>query len=722
MVQAQTSTTRLEDVVQRYKALLEISRAIASNRNQTELFAELAHYLRQVIRFDYLNVILHEPAHNVMRLYLLEGARHKNIEPGAEFSIDESFAGWVWKHQKPYIISNIDEETLYPRSIDILRQHMVRSYYVLPVSTAQRCLGVMGVGNVTAAAYSQADIDFMQQAANQVAISLDNTLNFRTAEARQQQLARERDRLGLLLDVTNALVSSLDFQELFASITQCMRRVIPHEYTSLVLHDAESNLLRVQAVDFSGGHGLVRVQAAASAEESPAGVAFSSGKPSIFRHSELQQFASNLTQALLAGGIRALCCLPLITKNGVLGTLNLGSFGEEIFHPEDIDLLSQVANQTAIAIENALAYQQIADLKDKLSKEKVYLEDEIRSEYHFDEIVGGSPSLKKILQLVETVAPTDSTVLVRGETGTGKELIARAIHGLSRRRERTFVKLNCAAIPMGLLESELFGHEKGAFTGAIAQRIGRFELAHQGTLFLDEVGDIPLELQPKLLRVLQEMEFERLGSTRTLKVSVRLVAATNRDLARIVREGQFRSDLFYRLNIFPIVVPPLRERIEDIPKLVRYFTQKYALRLNKKITSIPADAIEAMCHYQWPGNIRELENFIERAIILSRTTELELPMGELRARDESMAQQPVSLERRATSQIATKTTMPPPSVERNDKKMVTLEEAEREHILQVLTTTQWKIGGPNGAAARLGMKRTTLNSRMKRLRISRFHH
>ena len=626
----QLSQVRPEELISRYKSLLDVSRAIASTQDQTELFSELAHHLRQVVRFDFLNVLLHEPAHNVMRLYLLEGVRHKNIEPGVEFPIDESFAGWVWKHHKPYIITNVDEETQFPKSLAILREHMVKSYYLLPLMSAHRCLGILGFGNVSEAAYSQADLDFMQQAANQVAVSLDNALNYRVALAHQQQLSRERDRLGLLLDVTNALVSSLDFDELFAAVTDCMRRVIPHDYASVALHDAESKLLRFQAIELNRSQGLVRPQVPASAESSPAEVAFSSGKPAIFDSNGLKRFSSVATQMMFAEGIQSLCCIPLITKNGVLGTLNIGSRQAGAFQQDDVDLLSQVAAQTAIAFDNALAYQQIASLKDKLSKEKLYLEDEIRTEYHFGEIVGGSKALKKVLQLIETVAPTDSTVLIRGETGTGKELIARAIHNLSSRRERTFVKLNCAAIPTGLLESELFGHEKGAFTGAIAQRIGRFELAHLGTLFLDEVGDIPLELQPKLLRVLQEMEFERLGSTRTLRVNVRLVAATNRDLSQMVRDGQFRSDLFYRLNIFPISVPPLRERQEDIPKLIRYFAQKYSLRLNKKIASIASGAMETLSRYSWPGNIRELENFVERAVILSRGSELELPIAELR--------------------------------------------------------------------------------------------
>ena len=382
--------------------------------------------------------------------------------------------------------------------------------------------------------------------------------------------------------------------------------------------------------------------------------------------------------------------MPLITANRTLGTLSLSSLRPGAFTQEDVDLLMRVANQVAIAIENALAYREIAELKNKLADEKLYLEEEIRTEYTFEEIVGESPALKRVLSQVETVAPTDSSVLVLGETGTGKEVIARAIHDLSPRRERTFVKVNCAAIPTGLLESELFGHEKGAFTGAIAQKVGRFELAHRGTLFLDEVGDIPLELQPKLLRVLQEKEFERLGSTRTLHVDVRVVAATNRDLTQMVEDRLFRSDLYYRLNVFPIIVPPLRERAEDIPLLVRYFAQKHARRMDRHIETIPAEEMEALTRYHWPGNVRELENLIERAVILSRGPALHVPLPEDRLSGEAPAASPV-----------------------------TLEAAEREHILRALRDTNWVIAGPSGAAARLGMKRTTLQSRMAKLGISR---
>jgi formate hydrogenlyase transcriptional activator len=382
-----------------------------------------------------------------------------------------------------------------------------------------------------------------------------------------------------------------------------------------------------------------------------------------------------------------------VSRDHVLGVLGLARRTEMAFSPDDLEFLARIANQVAMAVENALAYGQIAALKDKLAQEKVYLEEEIRTGHHFEEIVGESAALRRVLKEVETVAPTEATVLIRGETGTGKELIARALHDLSPRRDRTFVKLNCAAIPTGLLESELFGHEKGAFTGAISQNVGRFELAHQGTLFLDEVGDIPPELQPKLLRALQEQEFERLGSTRTIKVDVRLVAATNRDLAQMVADGKFRSDLYYRLNVFPVVLPPLRDRRDDIPLLVRHFTHQFARRVGRRIETIPTEALDALTQYAWPGNIREMQNVIERAVILSPGPSLQIPLGDLPA-------------------AAPQTRVPA-------RAPVTLSDAEREHILGALRETDWVLGGPKGAAARLGMARSTLHWKMKKLGLSR---
>ena len=394
-------------------------------------------------------------------------------------------------------------------------------------------------------------------------------------------------------------------------------------------------------------------------------------------------------------GVQSFCWLPLTTARRRLGTLVFASqaAGRLRRGGRGLPAARRQPGGRGRRERPGLPGDRGGSLKDKLAKENAYLEEEVRTEHNFGEIVGESAALRRVLKEVETVAPTDSTVLIRGETGTGKELIARALHELSPRRGRTFVKLNCAAIPTGLLESELFGHEKGAFTGAISQKVGRFELAHQGTLFLDEVGDIPPELQPKLLRVLQEQEFERLGGTKTIKVDVRLVAATNRDLARMVADGRFREDLYYRLNVFPVVLPPLRERPDDIPRLVRHFTQRFARRMGRRIETIPSAVMEALVRYPWPGNVRELQNVIERAVILSPGPSLQVPLGDLQPAP-AQAQVPAAA----------------PG---------TLADAERDHILGVLRETGWVLGGPNGAAARLGMKRSTLQSKMKKLGISR---
>jgi formate hydrogenlyase transcriptional activator len=388
--------------------------------------------------------------------------------------------------------------------------------------------------------------------------------------------------------------------------------------------------------------------------------------------------------------------------------LSLGTQRENAFSADDLPFLSQVARQLALAIENALAYGEVSEEKQKLTLEKLYLEDELRSEGRFEEIIGRSESLRRVLDQIATVAPTDSTVLIYGETGSGKELIARAVHNLSVRKSGAFVKLNCAAIPTGLLESEMFGHERGAFTGAISQRIGRFELANRGTIFLDEIGDIPLELQPKLLRVLQEREFERLGSTRTMRSDARLIAATNRDLDQFVAEGKFRSDLYYRLNVFPVRVPALRERPEDIPLLVRHFVQQFSRRLGKTIDAIPAETMTSLTRYPWPGNIRELQNVIERAVILTTGPVLSVRIDDLHA--PSPAAVPLS----------TPNGHAVPAASHQDLRSA-LEESERQQIMAALEKSNWVVAGPEGAAARLGLKRSTLQSRMQKLgiRISR---
>jgi formate hydrogenlyase transcriptional activator len=686
-------TPDTDAAVAQYRSLLDVAESISLNRDLPALFEDLAQRLRGVVLFDYLNLVLHVPERNTMRLRVLTSTRP--TDPSfLETPVDETPSGLVWQTQQPLVIHDIDQETRYPKIMQLLREHGVRSCCVLPLTTAQRRLGAMGLGGAEPSAFDRADLEFLAQVARQVAVAVENVLNYEAAQCYQGELARQRDRLQVVLDVTNAMVANLDLRELFQAVSESLRRLIRHEYASLVLYDPAKGQLRLEALDFPGGKSQIHEVQLASLEDSPAADAMRTRQPLLLNRIDVERFPSDIVRRLLDEGLQSAVCVPLVRGDRALGTLNVASMRDAAFAPHDVELLTQIGNELAIAVENALAFRQIEELKDKLAEEKLYLEDEIRTEYDFEEIVGESQSLKRALRDVETVAPTDSTVLIQGESGTGKELIARAIHNLSARRERTLVKVNCAAIPTGLIESELFGHEKGAFTGAISQKIGRFELADKGTLFLDEIGDIPLELQPKLLRVLQEREFERLGSTRTVKVDIRLVTATNRDLSQMIANREFREDLFYRLNVFPIPLPPLRERREDIPLLVRYFTQKYARRMNRPIETIPSEAMEALTNWNWPGNVRELENLMERAVILTRGSVLHVPLAELRNGGETAA----------------------PAI---TGALTTLEEAEREHILRALRESKWVVGGPAGAAARLGLKRTTLQSRMQKLGITR---
>jgi len=504
------------------------------------------------------------------------------------------------------------------------------------------------------------------------------------------KLRTEMDRLQMLLDVSRILAANWDLQEVFPRISARIRRLLRQEYASFALHDIGTGLLVRQAIDFPLGKGFTST-ALISARDSPAGRSLQERTAMIFSRQEIGEFDSDITRAVLAEGLQSLCCVPLLRPKGPLGVFVLGSTRGDAFQREDLTLLNQVAAQLAVALENRRAAIEIEALKERLSEERKYLEGEIRSQGNFAEIVGDSPALERALEQVATVATSDATVLILGETGTGKELIARAIHRMSRRKDESFIKVNCAAIPTGLLESELFGHEKGAFTGAVTQKVGRMELADGGTLFLDEIGEIPLELQPKLLRVLQDQEFERLGSNRTIRVNLRLVAATNRDLAKSMEQNQFRSDLFYRLSVFPIRMPPLRERRQDIPLLVRYFVRKVSLRMDRHIETVPKETIKALAEWDWPGNIRELENLMERSVILSEGPVLRVPLSELKSESKS-----------ATS--------PPDN---------SLDRAEREHIIRVLRETGGVLSGPEGAARRLGLKRTTLQSKMQRLKIRR---
>jgi len=670
------------------RLLLDVSRLAASRRDLEGLLAELVGVLQKAFQFDGLAVVLHDRVRNEMLLHSAGGVglppKEIVISPEADPS------GVAWLTQQPIFVPDVERETRFPEIIELARSDGTRSFCVFPLTSPVRRLGALAFKSREKDAFRDVDPEFLQHLTDEVALAVDNALHQDSAEQAERRLRQERDRLGMLLEINNALVSNLDPQALFDDIAACLRRVVTHDLTALLIYDSERNGFRVVAVVFEN-KGIVREGELFPLDDdrNPAGAAFRTGTPLRVGRDVIATLGAGNRPILAEIGIESACLLPMSARGRRVGTIVVGRLRGEPFSDDDVAILATATGQVAFAVANALAFQEIAALRDKLELEKVYLEDELRTRYDFEEIVGESLALKAVLAQVETVGPTSSTVLIRGETGTGKELIARAIHQLSPRHARTLVKMNCAAIPTGLLESELFGHERGAFTGAIAQKIGRFELADGGTLFLDEVGDIPLELQPKLLRVLQEQEFERLGSTRTKHADVRIVGATHRSLEGMVAEGTFRQDLYYRLNVFPIVLPPLRERRDDIPRLVRYFVQKFARGMNKVIETIPSEAMSALASYDWPGNVRELENAIERAVILTSGSVLQVPLAEFRRRSA-----PTSTDG-------------------------TLEATEREAILKALRDSQWIIGGPAGAARRLGMKRTTLHSRMEKLGIVR---
>ncbi len=663
---------------------MEVAQALASHATLSDLLQDLRHRLRSVLNFNYLCVLLYEPAEHKMRLHTLESLASSTIAPGTLYSMEESPSAHVWQTQCPLVVGDVENEIGYPGIMQLLLDHGVNSFCTLPLTTQRRQLGTLTIGAAEKNAYRPDQLELPILVATQVAIALENSINYQEAQAAQQQVVRERDRLRLLLEVNNAVVSNLSLNDLGQSIPKSVRIAMQCDAACLSLFDEKNEQLRIQGFDFPSSRGFIREQMIISLEGSSSGKAFRSGEPILYGKSPHLKSDE---------GIESGCFIPIIRNERKLGVLYLLDRRQNFFDSGDVNFLSQLASQLSIALDNALQFREISEARSKLQEEARYLRQELRSERGFGDILGESPAIRRVITQIQTVAPTDSTVFITGETGTGKELVARAIHNLSGRRDHSFIKVNCAAIPLGLLESELFGHERGAFTGAIAQKIGRFELAHQGTIFLDEIGDIPLELQPKLLRVIQEQEFERLGSTRTTRVNVRLVAATNRDLAQMVEERQFRADLYYRLNVFPIFVAPLRERRGDVPLLIHHFVAKFAQRMGKRIEHIPGEVIDALTSYGWPGNIRELQNFIERAVILTQSRVLNAPLGELRdSRAEAIAP---------------------------TWKSRTLDEAEREHILHVLNEAYWVIGGPNGAAARLGIPRTTLLYRMKRLNISR---
>jgi formate hydrogenlyase transcriptional activator len=595
--------------------------------------------------------------------------------------------------REPVYVADILQESLWDDYRDLFLPYGIRAVWSRPLFTREgNVLGTFAILYREVRTPDAIDLQLIENASHIAGVAIERHIH-------EEALRYEHDRLRLLLEITNSTTSKLDLPRLVEALSTNLLSVTRCDFCALLLPDADSGELRLTTLYNPEARNSLCDGTIIPIHGSICGKAFWSGKTQHFDDFEEVRYdpesfgnsvGRRFYQCVMAEGLVSGCDLPLIGRSGVVGVLAALKRSERAFQRDDVIFLEQVAHQVAIAVENALEYEKAIKDRDKETKQRLYLEEEIRSQS--GRIVGESPALKAALQLVSVVAPTDSSVLILGETGTGKELIARAIHDLSTRRERAFIKLNCAAIPLGLLESELFGHEKGAFTGAIRQKIGRFELANKGTLFLDEVGDIPLELQAKLLRVLQEQEFERLGGNPTHKVDVRLIAATHRDLPGMVKQSTFREDLYYRLKVFPISVPALRQRTEDIPELVRHFTELYARRMNKLINEIPSETMDVLVRYPWPGNIRELQNFIERAVILSPHSVLRAPTSELEP-----------------FRAHAETNIP----------MTGLEEVERDHIIRALEASNWVVGGRNGAAERLGMKRTSLVYRMQKLRISR---
>ena len=683
-IEASDIQSALAQEKQRLHVLQEIDATLLSSLDIQKLLPAVSTCLHRTLPHDHVAVCLYDKDANALRSHANTSDLKRKILPHSGLlGLDNTLTGQTFVEGKTKVLNHADlVHVAFPVTQKALELG-VRSSCFVPLLTAKGPLGVLTVSSHTDHAFGAEDVGFLEQVAAALAHALGNALAHKALRA-------EEARLRVLLRTGASIASNLDIRQIFPSISAHVRHVKQHEFASILLRDEAGGVFRRHAVDFPLTKGILPLDSTAPLDNSPPGKALKLGVPLIFSKEELAAFGIDNTTQMIEEGIQSLCCVPLTTSKDMLGTLNFGSTKPNAFQPEDLELFSQIAVQVAAALENERAYREIEQLKNRLTAEKQYLEGEIRTELNFEEIIGDSPALKKALDPVPIVAASDATVLVLGETGTGKELVARAIHRMSRRNDRNFIKVNCAAIPTGLLESELFGHEKGAFTGAVSQKIGRMELADHGTLFLDEVGEIPLELQPKLLRVLQDHEFERLGGTRTIKVDLRLLAATNRDLAKGVSEHQFRSDLFYRLNVFPIHLPSLRERRSDIPMLVQYFVGQYAIRMERHIETIPVETMSALINWHWPGNVRELENVIERSVILSDGTVLRAPLAELE----------IEMVQGGASDF-------------------TLDTAEREHILGILRETGGLLSGPTGAAHRLGLKRTTLQSKMIRLRIIR---
>jgi len=675
----------------RYRALLGVSSAMVEQATVKAVLHSLRGVLSSSCRLHGTHLyILGSGGDSLHLLEFDQEADAPAFKIGTKISRLGAVADALDKQESVFLPDVSQEMLKHPDLAPFAAQSVGRSSYVFPVSTSQQHYGILAVTKERGEEFVPEDVELLRSLASHVAVALECALARDSAEHYQRELATERDRLRLLLEINNHVVSKLDINVLFHSASASIRSYFRNDLTGFWLLAKGSKQLQSVVLDFPDGKGLLAEDASTLLTETDYDK-IRARQSEVWTVEDIERLPATIAGTLRAESVRSMAVTPLATPTGPLGLLAIGSRKLHAFGQEDLDLLTQISIQISLALDNALAYGRVNASAARLEEERLYLESEITSEHNFEEIVGKSAALRSVLDQIAIVAPTGSTVLLHGETGTGKELFARAIHNRSPRRERTFVRLNCAAIPSGLVESELFGHEKGAFTGALIQKRGRFELADQGSLFLDEIGDISLDLQPKLLRALQEQEFERLGSTRTIHVDVRLIAATHRNLQSMIRNNQFREDLFYRLNVFPIEIPPLRERREDISLLVHYFVLRASRQMQKRIRSVPKQAMDALANADWPGNIRELENFIERCVILTQGEELNVPRAELK--------------RAATRSFAS--------------GVATFEQAERQIIIDALKGASGKISGRGGAAERLGLKRTTLQNKMRKLNIGR---
>ena len=680
--------SRSED---RYRTLLDASYAFADQPTVKAVLHSLRDVLSNTCKIH--GTFLYVLCDDGQSLHVLEFDREADapaIKIGTKISRSGAVAR-VLETQEPVFLPDVSQEMFkHPELVPFAAESVARSTYLLPVSTSQKRYGILAVTKDRGQEFLPEDVELLGSLASHVAVALECALARDAAELYQREVVKERDRLSLLLEINNHIVNKLEVNELFHAVAGSMRKHFSNDAITFWLINKQSGYLERTLLDFPNGRGFLeklKVAVFGNLESEW----WRLRMPRFYAPQEMPDLPLAMHEAAKAESLISSVALPLVGSKGPLGLMNMSSRKTKAFSESDADLLSQIGTQISLALDNAMAYGRLRESRDDLEHQRLYLESEVSSGYNFEDIVGKSSTMKRVFEQVSIVAPTDSTVLLHGETGTGKELVARAIHHRSYRRDRTFVRLNCAAIPSGLVESELFGHEKGAFTGALMQKSGRFELADHATMFLDEIGDISLELQPKLLRALQEHEFERLGSTKTIHVDVRLIAATHRDLPAMIRKGEFREDLFYRLNVFPIEIPPLRERRQDIPLLVNYFVARLSRRMGKAVASIPRQAMEQLTSAAWPGNVRELENFIERAVILTRGSELYVPTTELKN------------ELRA---VGTKT-------------VSKFQDAERRAIIDALKAAEGRLAGTGGAAERLGLKRTTLQNKMRRLQVAR---